>query len=135
MNFIGCYDQNKILLAVYPPHSTQTLPPLDVAMFKPLATGYSKKVAVLMERSHDLTSMSKRDVFPLFCRAWKVSFEATGLSPFNSKVILKRFNTSPSSSNSEFLALSLSDWRKIRQLFDHAVSRLLWELLFKKNLS
>jgi hypothetical protein len=63
-------------------------------------------------------SMSKRDFFPLFYQAWQISFketmilksfEATGLSPFNPKVILRRFNTSPSSSSSEFSALSTSD--------------------------
>jgi hypothetical protein len=66
MDFIKYCNQNKILLAVYPPHSTQTLQPLDVVMFKPLATEYSNKVAGFMERSQGLTSMSKRDFFPLF---------------------------------------------------------------------
>jgi hypothetical protein len=92
MDFIEYCDQNKILLAVYPPHSTQTLQPLDVIMFKPLATGYSNQVADFMERSQGLVSMSKRDFFSLFYQAWQVSFkettilkafEATGLSPFN----------------------------------------------------
>jgi hypothetical protein len=43
------------------------------------------------------------------------AFEATGLSPFHPEVILKRFNTSPSSSDSESSALSASDWRKIER--------------------
>jgi hypothetical protein len=119
MDFIEYCDQNKILLAVYPPHSTQTLQPLDVVMFKPLATGYSDKVAAFMKRSQGLTSMSKRDFFPLFYRAWQTSFKettilkafkATGLSPFDPEVILRRFNTSPSSSDSEFSVLSTSNW-------------------------
>jgi hypothetical protein len=92
MDFIEYCDQNKILLAVYPPHSTYTLQPLDVVTFKPLATAYSNEVAAFMERSQDLTSMSKRGFFPLFYRAWQATFkettilkafEATGLSPFN----------------------------------------------------
>jgi hypothetical protein len=77
MDFIEYYDQNKILLAVYPPHSTQTLQPLDVIMFKPLATEYSNEVAGFMERSQGLTSMSKRDFFPLFYQAWQTSFKET----------------------------------------------------------
>ena len=70
--------------------------------------------------------MSKRDFFPLFYRAWEASFkettilkafEATGLSPFNPKIILRRFNiTSSCSSDSESLALSTSNWRKIERL-------------------
>jgi hypothetical protein len=48
---------------------------------QPLATGYSKEVAGSMERSQGLTSMSERDVFPLFYRAWQASFkEATMLT-------------------------------------------------------
>jgi hypothetical protein len=51
MDFIEYCNQNKILLAVYSPHSTQTLQPLDIVMFKLLATGYSDKVAAFMKRS------------------------------------------------------------------------------------
>ena len=43
MEFIDYCDDNKILLAIYPPHSTHTLQPLDVAMFKPLSTAYSRQ--------------------------------------------------------------------------------------------
>jgi hypothetical protein len=46
--------------------------------------------------------MSKRDFYPMFMTAWEASFregailkafEATGLSPFELEVILKKFNT------------------------------------------
>jgi hypothetical protein len=50
MDFIEYYHQNKILLMVYPPHSTYTLQPLDVVMFKPLSSAYSSQVAAFMER-------------------------------------------------------------------------------------
>jgi hypothetical protein len=117
MDFIEYCNQNKILLAVYSLHSTHTLQTLDVSMFKPLSTAYSNEVSVFMERSQGLTSMSKRDFFLLFYRAWQISFkettilkafEATCLLPFNSEVILKRFDTSPSS-NSKSSALSASN--------------------------
>jgi hypothetical protein len=131
MDFIEYCDQNKILLAVYSSHSTQTLQPLDVVMFKPLATEYSNEVAGFMERSQGLTSMSKRDFFPLFYQAWQTSFkettilkafEATGLSPFDPEVIRKRFNTrSSSSSDSESSALSASNWRKTEGLLRQVV--------------
>jgi hypothetical protein len=129
MDFIEYCDQNKILLAVYPPHSTHTLQALDVSMFKPLSTAYSNEVSAFMERSQGLTSMSKRDFFPLFYCAWQASFkettilkafEATGVSPFNPEVILKRFNTS-SSSDSESSALSASNWRKTEGLLRQVV--------------
>jgi hypothetical protein len=130
MDFIKYCNQNRIPLAIYPPHLTQTLQPLDVVMFEPLATGYSDEVAAFMKRSQGLTSMSKKDFFPLFYQAWQASFkettilkafEATSLSPFNPEVILRRFNTSPSSSNSESSALSASNWRKIERLLRQVV--------------
>jgi hypothetical protein len=99
-------------------------------MFKPLATEYSDEVAAFIKRSQGLTSMSKRDFFPLFYWAWQISFkettilkafETTGFSPFNPEVILRRFNTSPSSSSSKSLALSASDWRKMERILRQVV--------------
>jgi hypothetical protein len=66
MDFIKYCDQNRILLAVYPPHSTHTLQLLDVIMFKTFSLGYSNQVAAFMERCQELTSMSKRDFYPMF---------------------------------------------------------------------
>ncbi|CAE7204959.1 hypothetical protein PTTW11_09190 [Pyrenophora teres f. teres] len=90
---------SEILQALGRPRSTAevaaiTFNPkwLDVSLFKPLSTAYSNEVSAFMERSQGVTSMSKRDFFPLFYRAWEASFkettilkafEATGLSPFN----------------------------------------------------
>jgi hypothetical protein len=134
MDFIKYCDRHRILLIVYPPHSTHTLQPLDVVMFKPLSSAYSSQVAAFMDRCQGLTSMSKRDFYPMFLAAWETSFkeetilkafEATGLSPLNPEVILKRFKRQPisgASSNSDSSALSASDWRKIRQLVNHAVA-------------
>jgi hypothetical protein len=134
MDFIEYCDRNRILLMNYPPHSTHTLQPLDVVMFKPLSSAYLSQVADFMERCQGLTSMSKRDFYPMFMAAWEASFkkdtilkafEATGLSPLEPEVILKRFNQpaqSGQSSDSDSSALSASDWRKIRQLVDHAVA-------------
>jgi hypothetical protein len=128
IDFIKYCDQHRILLMVYPPHSTHTLQPLDVVMFKPLSSAYSAQVAAFMERCQGLTSMSKRDFYPMFLAAWESSFkqetilkafEATGLSPLNPEVILKRFDRQPtlgSSSDSDSSTLSASHWRKIESL-------------------
>lgn len=40
-DFIDHCDCNKILLAVFPPHATYTLQPLDVCVFKSLLAAYS----------------------------------------------------------------------------------------------
>jgi hypothetical protein len=134
MDFIEYCDCNQILLAIYPPHSTHTLQPLDVVMFKPLSSAYSSQVAGFIERCQGLTSMSKRDFYPMFIAACEASFkkdtilkafEATGLSPLEPEVILKQFNQPAQlgqSSDSDSSALSASDWRKIRQLVGDAVA-------------
>jgi hypothetical protein len=134
MDFIEYCDRNRILLAIYPPHSTHTLQPLDVVMFKPLSSAYSTQVSQFMERSQGLSSMSKRDFCPMFMAAWEASFKeetilkafkATGLSPLNPEVILKRFNRQPtqgSSSDSDSSALSASNWRKTESLLREVVA-------------
>ena len=66
MDFIKyCYN-NKILLAIYPPHSTHTLQPLDVVCFKPLSTAYSLELLTHLYNSQGLLAIKKGDFFPLF---------------------------------------------------------------------
>ena len=136
MAFIKYCDDNKILLAIYPPHSTHTLQPLDVCLFKPLSTAYSAELASFMERCQGICSITKRDFFRFFYKAWTTSFkestilkafEVTGLSPLNPQVVLKKFTIPvderdrPSSSDSSTSVLSASDWRKIERLLRQVV--------------
>jgi hypothetical protein len=134
IDFIKYCDRNQILLAIYPPHVTHTLQPLDVVMFKPLSSAYSAQLAGFIERCQGLTSMSKRDFYPMFIAAWEAlfkkatilkAFEATGISPSNPEVILKRFHQqaqSASSEDSDSSALSASNWRKIESLVRQVVA-------------
>jgi hypothetical protein len=39
-SFLTYCHQHKILVAIFPPHSTHTLQPADVVLFKPLSTAY-----------------------------------------------------------------------------------------------
>ena len=134
MEFIDYCDNNRILLGVFPPHATHSLQPLDVVMFKPLATAYTNELAHFMEASQGFTSITKRDFFRMFYAAWQLSvheknilcaFEATGLAPFNPDRILKRFTEKeqerPSSSESSTSILSASDWRKINRILERVV--------------
>jgi hypothetical protein len=43
IEFINYCDENRILLAIFPPHSTHSLQLLDVVMFSPLQRTYQKK--------------------------------------------------------------------------------------------
>ena len=134
MDFIDYCDQNKILLAILPPHSTHTLQPLDVCIFGPLSTAYSTELSSHLHRSQGLLPIKKSDFFPLFWKAWSSSlkettvlssFEATGISPLNADVILNRFIYSTpdeqDSRESSTSVLSASDWRKMDRLIRLAV--------------
>ena len=131
MDFIDYCDQNKILLAIFPPHATHILQPLDVALFKPLSTASSNELSSFMDQCRGLLPITKTHFFPLFWRAWEASFkestilrafEVTGLSPFDPEIILQKFRTMAAESDSESSNLSASDWKKIRQLIGCAVN-------------
>ena len=74
MKFLDWCDRNKVLVAVYPPHSTHRLQPLDVSLFSPLANFYSQSVSNWMHKTQGLSGLSKRDFFDLFWPAFTKAF-------------------------------------------------------------
>ena len=66
MDFLDYCDDNKILVVIYPPHSTHTLQPLDVVMFKPLSSAYKHELTHHLQRSQGLVPLKKGDFFLLF---------------------------------------------------------------------
>jgi DDE superfamily endonuclease len=56
--FIEYADTNRILLAVFPPHSTHRLQPLDIGLFAPLATYYSHAIDRLLSESQGLVRLT-----------------------------------------------------------------------------
>jgi hypothetical protein len=95
--FIEYADANRILLAVFPPHSTHRLQPLDIGLFSPLSTYYSQAIDRLLSESQGLVRITKRDFWPLFYEAWEKAFhtqnvrsawEAAGLYPLNPKRVI-----------------------------------------------
>jgi hypothetical protein len=75
MDSIEYYNQNKILLATFPPHSTHTLQPLGVCMLKPLSQAYFDKLSAFLKRSQGLLPIKKGDFFPLFWKTWVELFK------------------------------------------------------------
>jgi len=65
-NFIDFCDANRILLALFPLHSTHSLQPLDVVLFSPLSRSYTTQLNRNTQRSRGLTSVSKRDFYSNF---------------------------------------------------------------------
>ena len=124
MKFLSWCEQHKILVAVYPPHSTHRLQPLDVSLFNPLSNYYSQNLSYCIFKTRGLSIISKRDFFDLFWPAFQRAFtskkilnrwEKTGLHPFNPAVVLDQIKPEerPSSSTSGSSALSNPDWRKV----------------------
>jgi hypothetical protein len=133
MDFISFCDANKILLMVFSPHATHSMQPLDVVMFAPLSSGYSKELVYYLHCSQGLLSVKKGDLFTLFWAAWVSSFKeemvlqsfkATGIYPMDAEVILKRFNKAPSN-NPEVPSSEPkgngSSWNELYRLYNVAV--------------
>jgi hypothetical protein len=122
MKFIEYCNTNKILLMTYPPHSTHSLQPLDVGIFSPLSTAYSKNLEDFLHKSMGLSHITKRDFFRLFWPAWEQalssknilsSWRTVGISPLDPEIVLVRFtkkkDSRPSSSDSSRSILQAED--------------------------
>jgi hypothetical protein len=66
MDFIEFCEANRILLAVFPPHSTHTLQPLDIVCFKPLSSNYTSALDVHLFKMQGMLPVQKGDFFTLF---------------------------------------------------------------------
>ena len=144
MNFIKWCDDHNMFLAIYPPHSTHRLQPLDVSLFSPLAVQYSKQLTQHILETQGFATLTKKDFMGLFWPAFIDSFTTqnilsafrkTGLHPLDSEPVLlaltqpSKTTTKPQdnevdrprSNQSNKSALSASDWRKIRAEFREIV--------------
>ena len=127
MKFINYCDQNGILLAILPPHSTHRLQPLDVAIFSPLATTYSGQIDAFIQSSRGFGRITKRVFWSLFRNIWKsaltssniyAGFSVTGIHPFKpSKVLLQLQIETPSlpTSDSELRRKTPKSVRGVRR--------------------
>jgi hypothetical protein len=70
MEFINYCNCHRILLIILLPHSTHTLQPLDVVLFKPLSQVYSNELTNHLQKAQGLILIKKGDFFPLFWSAW-----------------------------------------------------------------
>jgi hypothetical protein len=144
LKFLEWAQKHKILVAVYPPHSTHKLQPLDVGCFAPLATYYSELLERQTRLSEGQTRMTKRDFFRCFYPAWRQAFteqnvssswSKTGLFPFNPALVLDRLKprqqrmsapggpTRGSSSSPSACWDSPSGMRKLRAIINKTVDR------------
>lgn len=136
-DFLDYCMKRRILVAVYPPHSTHSLQPLDVVCFSPLAASYSKELSAHIFKTQGLVPITKGDFFLLFRAAWTStmteklilkSFESTGIFPMDREAVLKRFRpTTPRTleeddeQEPQSSPLIEADWRKIRRVVEQVV--------------
>jgi hypothetical protein len=140
MKFLNWSHKHRILVAVFPPHLTYRLQPLDVSLFSPLSTYYSQELNDLICKSQDLSSLTKHNFFHLFWAAYDKAFTRdnilsgwvdTGLNPLSPGIVLNAVKTRqkqasrPSSKDSNTSALSASDWRKVRKLLRDVVGEVI----------
>ncbi|KAJ6436142.1 Arginine--tRNA ligase, cytoplasmic-like protein [Purpureocillium lavendulum] len=136
MDFLEWCDQHRIIVAVFPPHSTHRLQPLDVSLFSPLSTAYTKQLIQWTAKTQGLISLSKREFWTLFWNAFEASFspeniasgwERTGLLPLDPEVVLSqisektRDDSDTGGDSAESLALQRPTARDLRRLVDKAV--------------
>ncbi len=69
LEFVLLADRLRILLLILPPDSTHRLQPLDLSLFQPLATAYSKQLNTLTFESLGRVSMSKQHFYTMFSAA------------------------------------------------------------------
>jgi hypothetical protein len=104
MQFINRAIELDIYIAVFPPHSTHRLQPLDVSVFRPLAQGYSQELDHFIHRTGGLSSITKRSFWKLFWPAWDKAvseanilsgFRKTGIHPYNPLEVLQHLAIQP----------------------------------------
>jgi hypothetical protein len=143
LDFLEQCHRLRILVAIYPPHSTHRLQPLDVSLFNPLATYYSQALDAHTRQSLGLSSVSKRDFFTIFYPAFDKAFtegnirsawRKTGIEPWDPAQVLKIFDKeagealddSSASAPSESLRSSCLDspraTRRVRRIVDRSVA-------------
>lgn len=138
MDFLEWCDQHRIIVAVFPPHSTHRLQPLDVSLFSPLSTAYSNQLIQWTAKTQGLIGLSKREFWTLFWNAFETSFSSeniasgwkrTGLLPFDPEVVLSQItekkddDSNTGSDSAESLALQQPTARDLRRLIDKVVDK------------
>lgn len=130
MQFLQYCQDHRILVAVFPPHATHRLQPLDVSLFSPLATYYTQELDRFITNSAGISRVTKRDFFRLFWPTFSKAFtqsniasgwRKTGLYPFEPAAVLDTLKSPDSSrpgtaDSSHSSTISMSNIRASQRL-------------------
>ncbi|EXA32093.1 hypothetical protein FOVG_16670 [Fusarium oxysporum f. sp. pisi HDV247] len=138
MDFLDWCDAHRIIVAVFPPHSTHRLQPLDVSLFGPLSTAYTNRLVQWTSKTQGFTGLSKREFWVLFWGALEASFtpeniasgwRRTGLKPFDPDVVLSQVSKNTDDDSDvesgldDSIALQEPTAQELRRLVDHVVKQ------------
>ena len=74
MRFLNWWDKHRVLVAVFPPHSTYQLQPLDVIYFRNLAHHYSINLDKWQISTQGISHLGKRGFWSIFWPTFNTSF-------------------------------------------------------------
>jgi hypothetical protein len=146
LKFIDWADRHRIIIMILPPHSTHRLQPLDVSMFQPLATEYSKQISKLMSDSFGLVSLTKQMFWPMFKASWEASFSKknitsafakTGIFPYKPGIVLdkiKRPEPEPAPISQERTPMTCRSVRRVHKAYKKSPTVERLNLIFNANL-
>ena len=80
MQFLNWCHEHRILVAVFLPHSTHRLQPLDVSLFGPLSQYYAQELDAWQFKSQAKRSLSKREFLGLFWPAFEKAFSVSNIA-------------------------------------------------------
>ena len=150
MEFINWADQNGIIIHILPSHTTHRLQPLDVGLFSPLSTAYSKQLSNLMHKSLGMVSMTKRFFYPLFRDAYRASFtkknilhafEKPGIFPVDPEKVLGKLKRIEVPKGPDLPVDQLQTpkscraVRRVQKAYKQTHSEALLDLVFKANVA
>jgi hypothetical protein len=138
MEFLTWAIEHRIHIAVYPAHSTHRLQPLDIGLFRPLASYYSTNLSNFIASTQGYIPVGKREFFALFWPAFEKAFSKknidsawrkSGIWPWNPELILDAIkpgdNLEPEEDDSLLESISGSPeipldlrWREMRKAVD-----------------
>uniref|UniRef100_A0A0D2YJN5 DDE-1 domain-containing protein n=1 Tax=Fusarium oxysporum (strain Fo5176) TaxID=660025 RepID=A0A0D2YJN5_FUSOF len=128
MDFLDWCDAHRIIVAVFPPHSTHRLQPLDVSLFGPLSTADTNRLVQWTSKTQGLTGLSKREFWVLFWGALEAAFtpeniasgwRRTGLKPFDPDVVLSQQSSVSSDTGARKLKRTLESLQAEVELLRH----------------
>jgi len=119
--FLDACGQARIIIALFPSHSTSLMQPLDVGCFGPLSVAYLQALEILQSSLLLASSMTKADFWRLFEQVWKASltkiniisaFAAAGVYPIQARKVLSKIPEDKAEDSNAELSLT----HKIRHL-------------------